>query len=151
MVNALLVIMCIIVIVVLYLLATYNRSTYENYLTGYWMADGDDFCEQSEIAFMLIYIAPHDGLFTKTRECYIVIGDDICNQPFVMSYQSGWAWVNLGTYHVNADLQMEDNVMNDHVEICVDMTTGELIIRDDDKLYAKLHKNHEITNLTKRI
>ncbi len=139
----------IICIIVLYFIATFHQTAYENYVTGNWIADDDKFCEDSGIDFMTFYVAPHEGSYTKTRECFLIIGDDICSQPVTMTYVSGWSPVLLGEYKFTASLDMPTQVMEDEVTVTVNMLTGKMsIFGSDDTCYAQLYKNHEITELT---
>lgn len=151
-------IICVCVLVVLYVLAIYNQSAYEQYLTGFWSAENDEFCDDSGIESMLLYVGSPTGWTSATRRCYLIITDDICNQLVTMSYRRGWSGIGISKYNIAATLDFQDDdsdksdpVMPPRVSVCVNMLDGTLEIRDNEKVYARLHKQHDITNLTSRM
>jgi hypothetical protein len=143
------VLLVVLVIIVLYKIATWNVSAQEEYLYGFWVAEDDDFCEESEISSMMVMIgAPESGWFSNQRTCYIVVADDICSQGFNISYTTGWASIGVGTYRINCEVQFDDeNIWPDEVTIEVNMQRGTMRIYAGETVYAMLNKQHEITNL----
>jgi len=152
----------VVVLLVIYTLATWMTEPNEQYLTGFWMADDDEFCEESDIGSMLLCIGDGTTSFgTVTRECYIVVTDDIYNGGFTMKYRKKWAGVSVGKYMVSADVEFDDGVdttagvdtpaSNDsmlwprNVDITIDMLAGTLVVTHGDMVYARLYKNHEIS------
>lgn len=151
--NYITAIICVCVMVILYVVATYNQSAYERYLTGFWSAENDEFCDDAGIESMLLYVGAPTGWLSSTRSCYLIITDDICNQTLTMSYRRGWSSIGIGKYNIAVKLDFDhddtkDAVMPQHLSMCVNMLDGTLVMRDHDKVYAQLHKQHDITNLT---
>lgn len=144
--QAAIIIFCIIIV---YYIATYNNSTYEDYMHGFYCADDDAFCDRSDIDSMMIFIgkAEHGWLSTE-RTCYMLIMDDICNQSFTMKYRGGWGGIGVGTYTITADMEYdEDCIWGDKCRFEFDIIHGQLTIYDGDLVCAKLYKNAEITAL----
>ncbi len=144
----------VLILIVLYKFAMWNTSTYEDYLYGFWAAEDDEFCESSDIESMMILIGESECGWTGTsRTCYIVIMDDICNQGFTLSYRPGWSGIGVGRYRINACVQFDDEqIWADRVCIDVDVRMGTMKIHGVNEkgkkiVYAKLHKQHEISNL----
>ncbi len=145
-------VVCVILIVLLYCSATYHQSTYEQYMTGYWVASNDEFCDSAGVTSILLYLNnpnTQSSLLKQSRDGYLIITDDVCNQPITITYKRGWANPSLSKYHVYADITFScEDVMDSRVEICVDMMAGQMIIKNDTETFAKLYKQHEITQLT---
>lgn len=142
----------VIIIILLYVFSTWNTSANENYLYGFWVADGDDFCEESEIDSMLVFIGePEPGWFSTTRTCYIIIMNDLCAQGFTLNYSTGWAGIGVGKYRINAKVKFDDeDIWPDKVHIDVDMRDGTMKIHSDGVIYARLNKQHDTTNLARQ-
>lgn len=142
----------IVVIFVLYHLATINRSRYEQYLFGYWVGD-DVFCDDAGITSLSMFIGePSRGWTSTQREAYILIqmkNGDIITEGMTITYGEGWAGPCLGTYSVRATVEFDEVPLWDdlscNVTISVNPINGTLRIYDGDKLYAKLYKEHNIS------
>ena len=140
-----------LVVFVLYILATWHTRTNEDYLYGFWVADGDAFCEESDIESMLVFIGEPTGWWKATRMCYIIIMDDLCNQGFTMKYRRGWA-PTVGKYSISADVVFDDiPIWEDNVTFTHDIRDGTLTICSGDTIYAKLTKEHDTTNLARAV
>jgi hypothetical protein len=120
---------------------------------GLWTAD-DDFCIDSKINSMLLFIGPQiRGWTSITRAGYIIICDDITNQPLSIEYKTGYGGIGIGKYTVNAKFKfdIEDIFMNDggSVKLEIDIVRGKLRIYDpkDGKVYARMYKQNDISNL----
>lgn len=140
----------VVIILVLYNLATWNTNTYEDYIYGFWVAENDDFCEASEIDSMLLFIGRADhGFWSTTRTCYLIIMNDMCNQGLTLTYTTGWAGIGIGKYRIVADAKFDDEqIWDSRVVIEADMRKGMLrITGTDDTVYAVLNKQHDTTNL----
>ena len=143
-----------IIIVILYFTATWNVNTYEDYLYGFWIAEDDEFCEDSEIDSMLLFIGkPEDNWFSRERTCYLVIMNNICAQGFKMKHRTGWGGIGISDYKINAEIAFDDEqIWDDNVKITVDMRTGTMkIVGADGTLYAKLNKQHDVSNITNKM
>jgi hypothetical protein len=141
----------VIIVIIVYYLATLNVDTYEQYMYGLWTAD-DDFCADACISSMLLFIGePCSGWTSVTRPCYLIIADNITSQLFDMQYRTGWGGMVVGTYTVTATVKFENSdafgVGDKPVEFVFDMPRGVLTIRDDDRIYGKLYKQNDISNL----
>lgn len=142
----------IITFIIIYNLFVWNTSAYEDYLYGFWVAEGDEFCEQSEIDSMLLFIGePENGYFSKSRTCYLIIMTDMCNQGLTITYRSGWAGIGVGRYRINATAKFdEEQIWDDDITITVDMRDGTLKIKNNDgTVYAVLNKQHDTTNIAR--
>ncbi len=154
--HAIVAVLIVVVLLILYTLATWTTEPNEKYMTGFWMADDDEFCETSDINSMLLYIGdPTSSFGSVTRDCYIVVTDDIYAGGFTMKYRKRWAGVSIGKYMVSAEVEFEDNVSDENgepdllwphnVDVTIDMIAGTLLVTHGDMVYARLYKNHEIT------
>lgn len=143
----------IILIIVLYNLATWNTSSYEDYLYGFWVAEGDEFCEESEIESMLVFIGEPDCSFrSRSRTCYIIIMNNLCNQGFTLNYRPGWASIGVGQYRIYADVEFdEDDIWPEQVCVDVDMRDGSMKVHADGTVYARLSKQHDTTNIARSL
>lgn len=155
----------IVLIFVIYYIATWNTNANENYIYGYWSADDDEFCDESDMSSMMLFIGEAESSFGRvTRQCHIIITDDIYNGGFTMNYKRGWAGPTIGKYNINVGLEFEDAVTDvdnggsgsdststeslwpDNVMFSFNMTNGTLLVHSGEMVYARLHKNHEISN-----
>ena len=146
----------VVAIIVCYLLATWNTNVNEKYLYGFWVAD-DDFCEESDIDSMLVFIGEPDrsslgGLRSITRTCYIIITKDVANQGFTMTYRPGFSGPSVGRYVINAGVSFDgEKIWPKDVSIAIDMTTGAMTIYNNKMVYARLTKQHDVSNSCTRI
>lgn len=150
--NLTLAITVLIVLYVIYGIATYNVGHHEQYLFGYWVGD-DNFCAEAEIESLSMFIgAPECGWRRRERHAYILLqmnNGDIISQGLTFDYVPGWAGPGIGPYSINASVDFDDvPLWGDAgcVTISVDPRNGTMRIYDGDKLYAKLYKEHSITN-----
>ncbi len=138
----------VVVIIVIWNVATMNTNAYDEYLYGLWIGD-DEFCEDAEIDSVLLFIGESDG---GTRNAYIVIqvdGEPVCNQGLVINHSRGWAGPGIDKYTVTASVDFDEEQLwseDGRVKITVDMRTGIMRIWAGDQLYAKLYKSMEISN-----
>ncbi len=143
----------VVIIFIVYKLTTWNVGANEDYLYGFWVAEGDEFCDNAEIESILVFMGESEnGFRSNTRTCYIIIMNDMCNQGFVLNYVPGWAGVGVGKYHVRASVTFDDEqIWTDYVNIHVDMRTGTMEITSDDGdvVYARLCKQHDTTNMAR--
>jgi hypothetical protein len=142
-------IIVIVAIMLCYIYATWNTGRQEEYFYGFWIADQDDFCEQTEIESMLIFIGePTTGWTgTSSRTCHIVINNDLTDQGFTLTYRPGWSSASLGKYALSADIAFDtEQLWPENITIEIDMQTGEMRIHRDEVLYARVVKQHDITN-----
>ena len=139
----------VVILVVIYAVASMNVAPNENYLTGMWVGD-DLFCEEAEIDSMLLYIGePVDG---RMRNGYIVIQADgeMVSQGFMFEHRPGWAGPSIGGYTVHGIIDFEDDPIwsdDGRITITTDMRTGLMRIYHKDQLYARLYKSMELSAL----
>jgi len=140
-------------IIILYYALTFGVGSYEEYMYGLWTAD-DDFCDDAGIASMMIFIGPSTRSWTWTgpklaRAGYILIADDISNQPLTMTYKSGWPPYG-GKYTVNAQFEFESEDIFEtdgkNLRVELDMQLGCMKIYDSERIYGKLYKQHSVSN-----
>lgn len=151
--NSQLIIILIICIVLIYFVRTnlYNvhSQTYEDFMYGYWVAD-DGFCETAEISSMMLFIG--DPIkWTKgklQRNAYLVINNDVTNQPIKIQYtipSTGYS-TKLKKYNVKSHILFEEEIdIPSDVTLEFDIPNGKLRIHDGENLYALLFKDTEIS------
>lgn len=138
-----------IVILVIFLasLTVANVCKYEDYLYGFWVAEDDDFTDDSEISSMMFFIGRSMGWFRKERQCYLVIMNDICSQGVTIKYLRGWASPIHGKYRIYCTVKCDVTpIWPTDITIDIDTLNGTMKIHNKGTLLAMLHKNHEITN-----
>lgn len=147
----------VVALVILLYLAGSNcaRAEYEDFMTGIWRGD-PGFCEEAGISSMMLHIGGRTdtSMFTKrTRECYLIMNNDICNQAFTMSYSAGSpGYCQVGTYVVDASLAFdEDQTLPEHVTCEFNMTQGTLRIYSGGVLYGLLYRDAELSLLADEV
>lgn len=152
----------IIIIIIIYTLFTLHTKKYEDYLTGVWVADaGSDFCKESDIESMMLYIGPpeYNWYGRATRQCYIVIMPGVA-ESLTLQYTKNWCGPNIGDYILHGLAEFDDNqIWEENVIIETSMMDGNMNIytmtvddTDHNKLmYARLYKQHETTDLVKAL
>ena len=123
----------------------------DDVLYGFWTAEDDEFCEKTEIDSMLLWIGPaKSGLINTTRQCYIIIMSDVCNQGFTITYRPSSGL----QYKVTAACEFEEEPLPewDRVHMHADVIAGTLTITSSDgTILARLNKQHDTTNLAKML
>ena len=141
------IILVVILIIFLTTLTSLNVCKYEDYLYGFWVAEDDDFTDDSEISSMMFFVGRSEGWFKKTRQCYLVIMNDICAQGVTLKYRRGWASPVFGKYRIYCSATCDVTpIWPFEVTIDIDTAAGSMKIHNKGVLLARLHKNHEITN-----
>ena len=146
------IVIVLIIIVIFYNILTWNTSAYEDYLYGCWTAEGDAFCEEAEIDSMMIFIGEpaSKGWTGVERNCYLIIMTGMANQGFTLQYTPSWGGVGIGKYSVKAKVCFdEEQLWDEEVTITVNMRRGTMKIRSGSMVYARLNKQHDITNVAK--
>lgn len=140
----------VVVIVLIYIVLTWNTGACDDYLYGFWVADGDDFCDRADAESIMLFIGEPEGWFTVERPIYLVIMNDLCNQGGVLSYRRGWAGPTVGRYGVRAGVKFDDDQLwPERVNLAVNLLDGTLQIEEDGVVYAKLVKQHDTTNIAR--
>lgn len=138
------------IVIITYYAASWNVSYNEYYLYGFWVADNDEFCTDSEIESMLLYVGESDRKGGKTtRLCYIIIMNNICQQGLTLSYTPSWSnfITGLNSYTINAKVEFdEEDIWPEFVNIDINLLNGSMKIHHDGTIYAKLVKQNETTN-----
>lgn len=142
-------IICAVIIVICVL--RWNQCAQEDYLYGFWTADGDQFCDESEIDSMLLFIGEPDGniITGVERACYIIIMNGICSQEFTMKYRPSYAGPGISAYSFDFEYVGDDGIWPCDLTCTVDMREGTMRIHGEGKTYALLNKQHDITNITR--
>lgn len=144
-------------IIIVILLVIWKQSTVaSDYLYGFWVAEGDEFCESADIDSIMLFIGKPYSESWKERamcmvrsNCYLVIMDNMCNQGLTLKYRRGP--FSAGT-HFTASVEFaEDPVWPEEVTIDVSVADGTLTITHDGTTYARLYKQHDTTHMAKRI
>lgn len=136
----------IVVVLLLIVISYYNYN--DEYLYGFWTAQDDDFCRQSQISSMYLFIGNSGNIFSKERECHLIISlGDVANQGFTMKYRP--SVVNFTSkYKINAKIDGL-SIWPENVNIEVDPRNGTMKIYDKEYIFAKLYKQHDVTNASK--
>ena len=143
------------IIVVVYFCRQYQSRKNDDYLYGMWMADNDDFCAAGDITAMMLYIGSAAGNFcgsTVARPCYLIVMDDIYSGGFDLTYTRGWSGLCGSKYQIQAHVGGVDDLpplWPEQVTVAIDTQKGTLTVRDDTTVYAKLTKQHDVSNLTR--
>ena len=146
-INIMIAFQIFLIIVIIGVVATWRTAEFEDYMFGYWSADNDSFTEQAEIDSMLLFIGAPSGRWKRTRECYLVILSDVCDQALTLCWRPSLAGPSATEYCVNATAVFdEENPWEENVKITVDMTRGMLTVSANDKIYARLHKNMAVSD-----
>lgn len=142
----------VIFLIILFCLRSYNTKVYENYMYGFWIADGDEFCFRSNINSMLLFLGEDTpGWFKSHRIGYLIITDGICEQGLKLTYRRGWAGPNAGNdYRIKADVEFiddNDNIVDgpweSPITLTMSMACGSMrITGPDNSIYAELTKQH---------
>jgi hypothetical protein len=143
----------IVLFIIIYFILSWNTSTYEDYLYGFWVAEDDDFCEEAEIDSMLLFIGEaENGVRTVSRTCYIIIMTNMSNQGFTLNYVPGWGGPGISKYHIHATPEFDDeDLWGDNVTLEINISEGTLKIYSGDTVYAKLNKQHDTTNMAREL
>lgn len=145
------IIIIVVILIIFYNIFNWNTQSYEDYLYGCWVAEDDAFCEEADIDSMMIFIGEPERKWTGSvvRNCYIIIMTDMANDGFTLSYTPQWGGVGVGKYSVKAKVQFdEDQLWDENVTISMNVLKGTMKIISDDgsTVYARLNKQHDITN-----
>lgn len=134
----------LVIIVVIIAKTTYDA---DDYLYGFWAAEGDRFCEESGIGSMLLFIGDGSrGWFNHTRQCYIVITNGFSNQGMTLQYRYALGTPLSSMWATTAAVTFDDEqIWPEHVNVVVDRAAGTLTISADDVVYARLTKHNEIS------
>lgn len=139
--------LCLLIILVLFYIG-WNCSVggYEEYMEGMWKGDSA-FTEESGVSSMLLYIGESSGGRRVTRECYLVINDDITSQPLKITYKkSSTGFCVVGQYTVNAAIEFEEEeVFPTEVTMEFSLTDGSLRIYSDGVLYGLFYRDNELS------
>jgi len=147
-------IILILLIVIILILYYYKYENVDEYLEGFWGVDKNsdlNFCERAEINSMLLYIGePTTKWFNTTRICYIII--DNIKKCFIISYKPIKGDIN--KYKIMANCKFDDNdeLWPNNISIKISMLNGTCKIKgieENPKIYAKLIKYHDVSNLVK--
>jgi hypothetical protein len=144
------IILIVVVIIVVVLLAKTTIDT-DDYIYGFWAAEGDQFCEDSGINSMMLFIG--DGSrrwFTFRRQGYIVITDGFSSQGLTFEHRYALVSPLDDKLYTTAKVTFDDEqIWPENVDVVVDKSAGTLTISADGTVYAKLYKHHDITNAAK--
>lgn len=123
------------------------RSAYTNFLEGIWIST-DAFNKAANIRAIMLYINKHSYTWTQQtiHDAYIVIMNDIYDGPLTLSYRLPLIASGAPIFNISAEFADGSQIWGDATKAILDMSRGELVIYDEDTVYAKLVKNHEITN-----
>jgi hypothetical protein len=139
--------MIYIAVLVFLLLLIIYINTSDDYLYGFWLAEGDEFCEKAEIESIMLFIGSATGRIWRERRAYLIIMNDMANDALTISYTKPMFG---GKFTITATPTFdEEQIWPDTVQIDVDSHSGTMKIYSGDRVYAKLYKQHETTNTAK--
>lgn len=151
------IIVVVLIILIFYSIINWNTSAYEDYMYGCWLAEDDDFCDDAEIDSMMVFIGEptKEGIFGRNviRNCYIIIMTDMANEGFTLEYVPSWGGIGFGKYTVRAKTCFEDEtpLWDEEVNITIDPRNGTMIVRNGEKVFARLNKQNDITNTAREL
>jgi hypothetical protein len=145
------VLIIIVIIIITYFISSWSSTANDDYLYGHWMIENDEFCDTAEIDSMMLFIGePLDSSSHVIRQSYLIVMPDMANQGMKLTYTRGWAAPWSTNYSVNAEVKFDDEqIWDENINISVDIMTGKMIIRSGDTIYAKLYKQHDITEMVR--
>lgn len=140
----------LVLILIYYINARGNAKSVDGFITGCWIAP-DDFCKSVEVeSLMMVFGEPEYGAFSVTRECYIVIMDNMIKSSLRLEYSIGTA----SPYHYTfwARPTFDDGPdWGDLVKIHVDVLRGSMEISGDrdgvDTVYARMYRQNDISSM----
>lgn len=153
-----------VVVIVLLIVATstmYNPHTelMSDWLYGYWVGDST-FCEDTNISSILLFIGDEKDPSGSTAErpAYIIINNNIANQPLDITYKkpSKFDIANMTNitnkvqpFSVDAHLEFSDEDIDipSEVTLELDVSSGRLRMHDGETMYGIFYKDHEVTNV----
>jgi hypothetical protein len=161
---ALLVAVLILAVIIIVWLVVKASKFDDDCIGGFYTADGTQFCTESEIASMMIFIGPAQRSVTGTRrQCYLVIVMDEGKliDGFTLEYRRGLVRALNHGGKFNAAVKFDDaQLWPEDVVVDVDHKRGTFKVfaagdavgdAAGDVLYAEVFKNHDITNLTDQL
>lgn len=139
----------VVAVIIVLLIFVIARSSYDacEYLYGFWAAEDDDFCEDSGIKSMMLFIDRGSrGFFSRTRQCYIIVTDGFTQQEFTMRQKYALSSPFSSRWRTTAEVEFDDEqIWPKNVNVEVDRGAGTLTIHDGETVYARLYKHHDIT------
>lgn len=147
----------IVVIVIVLMVITRNphSDVYNDYMYGYWVADGG-FCEESDISSMMIFIGESESASWNkvSRNAYLIINNDITNQSIVLKHKPIRSFTTkpsrtISKYKINVDIEFSDDDVDIDPSVVMefDIKTGTMRMYNNDTIYGIFYKDHEVTNL----
>lgn len=139
--NTLLLLLVSVVIVILIVIAMIYGNFCDSTLTGFYTT-ADEFIDMGG-EDLALYIDDAQGLFYKTRQCYLV-GDDV-DESFELSY---FAVPSISPVLSGSKIyELDKDVLDGGVSVEWDPYTGLLQIYKDDILYGMLYKDNKRSNI----
>lgn len=140
-----------VLIIIAFVVFDSRINEYEDFMYGLWVAD-EDFCRESGVDSILLFIGPEDtGFLNTVRKGHIIINNDYSNQGFTIKYRKG-SIIGIPTSHhdysINAEIEFEeDDIMSNDIQIELSMKNNKMRIRDDEQLFGIFYKDHETTEI----
>lgn len=134
----------VVIVILIWIAARGNGSTYEEYLGGFWVGDSD-FCESANVESMMLFLGENEG---GVRHGYIIVQDDIANDPFTLSYWRGWTspWRSRYVIRPTITFDSASGPFPEDSRFDLDAEKGILRILSGDVLYGKFYKQLEISD-----
>jgi hypothetical protein len=148
-------IVVIVIICVITMLRRHQLAVYEEYVYGYWIGDSR-FCEESGVSSMMLYIGEPSARKKSLlpgkvhRHAYIVINNDITNQPIEFTYCRQLPKLSIDKYKINTNIKFSEEIeIPSDVTMEFDILHGVMRMynKSDSTMYGIFYKDHEVSNL----
>jgi hypothetical protein len=146
----------VIILVILYITVLYTIRHYENtLLTGAW-SGSVDFCTESNLRKLFLYIFANDGMFSHSREAYLIMESDnnvLIDQLVRINFSSNFTLYpsieKERKYFVDIDYldKEEPEFLPNDLTLYYYPHVGKLIFANDDTSYMTLYKDCAASDL----
>jgi len=140
--------MCVVVIILFFVQQRKATALNERAVDGFWIAD-ESFCKSAAVDHMMMFIGKNDGVGRNVvRQGYLIIGPDITNQPFTVSWTRPTRHDLSAPYRVAAEFDFTDSCdIANEVTAEFNVATGQLRLfdADDETIYGVFYRNNEIS------
>lgn len=124
----------IIMIVIIILINYYYTSLF---ITGIWVV-ADTFAKSADLDELILYID-----YNGNGTLYIDSGDDVVDKKIsVITYPLPWSLITPGSSSGYMRVNGTDGIWADYMYYELDSYRGELILKKDDEVYARLKKDY---------
>lgn len=149
----------VILFVVIYITCIKMRTSLAYcHIPGFYKSDAD-FCQSAELKSMHFYLNESDSTFGHTYPGYLLMEANqgiIVNEPVKVKITERWDkpknWVpfngvSFTKYYTLTFVDIQSEVLPKQLYMDYDIKTGKIQLYDKEKLWARLYKDNQITEL----